>query len=77
MTIISSSFILDFPGGASDKESTCLIQEIDARGTSSFPGSERSLGVGNGNLLWYSCLGNHMDRRPWKAKVHGVPNNLT
>ena len=26
------------------------------------PGSGRSSGVGNGNPLQYSCLGNHMDR---------------
>ena len=28
----------------------------------SIPGSERSLGEGNGNPLQYSCLGNPMDR---------------
>ena len=27
------------------------------------PGSGRSLGEGNGNLLQYSCLENFMDRR--------------
>jgi len=30
----------------------------DARDTGSIPGSERSPGVGNGNLLQYSCLDN-------------------
>jgi len=29
------------------------------------PGSGRSLGVGNGNPLWYSHLGNPMDRGAW------------
>ena len=37
----------------------------------SIPGSGRSPGEGNGNLLWYSCLENPMDRRSWEATVHG------
>ena len=36
------------------------------------PGLGRSPGEGNGNPLWYSCLGNPMDRGAWWAKVHGV-----
>ena len=36
------------------------------------PGSGRSSGAGNGNLLQYSCLGNPMDRGAWQATVHGV-----
>ena len=44
----------------------------DTRETSSIPGSGRSLGVGNGNPLQYSCLKNPMDRRVWWAAVHGV-----
>ena len=31
------------------------------------PGSGRSSGVGNGNLLQYSCLENSMDRKVWWA----------
>ena len=31
----------------------------------SIPGSGRSPGVGNGNLLQYSCLENSMDRGAW------------
>ena len=34
------------------------------------PGSGRSPGGGNGNLLQYSCLGNPMDRGAWWATVH-------
>ena len=30
----------------------------DSRDSSSIPGVRRSPGVGNGNLLQYSCLGN-------------------
>ena len=33
---------------------------------------ERSPGVGNGNPLQYSCLGNPTDRGAWQAAVHGV-----
>ena len=36
------------------------------------PGSRRSTGEGNGNPLYYSCLGNRMDRGTWWATVHGV-----
>ena len=49
------------------KESAC--QEGDK---SSIPGSGRSPGVGNGNPLQYSCLGNPMDRGAWRATFHGV-----
>ena len=35
----------------------------DIRDVGSIPGSGRSLGVGNGNLLQYSCLENSMNRR--------------
>ena len=36
------------------------------------PGSGRSPGVGNGNPLQYSCLGNPMNRGAWQAAVHGL-----
>ena len=36
------------------------------------PGSGRSTGEGNGNLLQHSCLENATDRRTWQAIVHGV-----
>ena len=34
---------------------------------SSIPGSGRSPGVGTGNPLQYSCLGNPMDRGAWRG----------
>ena len=40
------------------------------------PGLGRSPGIGNGNPLQYSCLGNPMDRRTWWAAVHGVTEEL-
>ena len=45
-----------FPGGSGGKASAC-----NARDPSSIPGSGRSPGEGNGNLLQYSCLENPMD----------------
>ena len=35
------------------------------------PGSGRSPGEGNGYPIQYSCLGNPMDRRVWRATVRG------
>ena len=42
------------------------------RDVGSIPGSGRSLGVGNGNPLQYSCLENSMERGAWRAIVYGV-----
>ena len=44
----------------------------DIRDTGSIHELGRSLGVGNGNPLQYSCLENPKDRGAWWAKVHGV-----
>ena len=44
----------------------------DSRDAGLIPGSGRSSGAGNGNLLQYSCLENPMDREAWQAKVYGV-----
>ena len=49
-----------------------LMQETQETWMGSIPGSGRSPGVGNGNLLQYSCLENSMDRRTWCTTVHGV-----
>ena len=46
------------------------------RDTGSIPGSGRSPGEGNGNLLQSSCLENFMDRGAWFAIVHGVAKEL-
>ena len=56
-----------FPGGSVVKNPSA-----NAADTGSIPGSERSPGEGNGNLLQYSCLGNPLDTGPWLATVHGV-----
>ena len=49
----------------------------EARDAGLSPGSERSLGVENGNPLQYSCLGNPRDRKAWQAIVHGVKESET
>ena len=45
--------------------------------TGLIPGSGRSPGVGNGNLIQYSCLENSIDRGSWQATVHGVAQSQT
>ena len=52
-----SSAIHHFPGGSDGKASACNVGDPGL-----IPGSGRSPGEGNGNLLQYSCLENHMDR---------------
>ena len=49
----------------------------DAREVGLIPGLGRFPGVGNGNPLQYSCLGNSMDRGAWRATVHGVTKSRT
>ena len=49
----------------------------DARDMGSIPGLRRSLGIGNGNPLQYSYLGNSMDRGIWWAAVHRVTRSWT
>ena len=39
----------------------------NSRDAGSIPGLGRSPGDGNGNVLQYSCLGNHMDRRRYSS----------
>ena len=58
-----------------------VVKNLPARAGGSrdvgwIPGSERSPGVGNGNPLKYSCLGNSMDRGAWRAIVYGGHKEL-
>ena len=41
------------------------------------PGSGGSPGGGYSNPLWYSCLGNPMDRGAWQVTVHWVAKSQT
>ena len=60
-----------FPGDSDGKESAC-----SAGDPGSVPGLGRSPGEGNGNPLQYSCLENPVDRRAWRATVHGILKEL-
>ena len=63
---------MGFPGGSDSKESACNLGD-----PGSTPGLRRSPGEGNDFPLQYSCLGNSMDRRAWRATVHGVAKGQT
>ena len=57
-----------FPGGSVVKN-----PPDDTGDLSSIPGSGRSPGGENGNLLQYACLENSRDRGGWRATDDGVP----
>ena len=64
-----------FPGGSVVKD-----PPASAGATGLIPGSGRSPGEENGNLLQYSCLEDPLDREAWWVTVHGVArvgHNLT
>ena len=67
--IISYYKLCDFPGGSvvKKKKKNMPATAGNARDAGSIPGSALSPRVGNGNILWYSCLGNPMDRRSLEA----------
>jgi len=73
------------PGGLSDFTFTfrfphgSVVKNIRANAgdISSIPGLVRALGEGNGNPLQYSCLGNPMDKGPWRFTVPGVAKSQT
>ena len=66
---------MGFPGGTIIKNPPSTVG--DARHMSLIPGSGRSPGVGNGNMIQYSCLENPMDRGAWWAAVHRVAKSQT
>ena len=56
-----------YPCSSVGKESACSAGDPGL-----ILGLGRSPGEGNGNPLQYPCLENLMDRRAWRAAVHGV-----
>ena len=66
---------MGFPGGAVVKN--LPANAGDTGDVGSVPGSGRSPGVGNGNLLQYSCLENSMDSiLAWKIPWTEEPGRL-
>ena len=63
---------MGFPGGTVVKNPP--VNTADAGST---PELERSPGVGNGNPLQHSCIGNPMGRGAWRATVYGVTKQQT
>ena len=63
------NLIQGFPGGTMIKN--LHASAGDMRDVGSISGSGRTPGVGNDNLLQYSCLENCMDKGAWWATVHG------
>ena len=61
---------MGFPGGSMVKNP--LANAGDTGDMGLIPGSGRSPGEGNCNLLQYSCLNNSTDRGAWWATVYGV-----
>jgi len=55
---LTSYFCIPVP--YNENESTCNTEDMGL-----IPGSERSLGGGNGSPLQYSCLEIFMDREAW------------
>ena len=66
---------IGLPGGSAVKN--LPANAGDTGNTGSIPGSRKSPGEENGSLLQRSCLGNPMDRRPWRATVPGVAESQT
>ena len=63
---------MGFPGGSAVKNLPANLGDMGW-----IPGLGTSPGVGNGNLLQYSCLENSMDKGAWQATVLGVAKSWT
>ena len=66
---------MGFPGGSVVKN--LPVSAGDTGDAGLIPGSERSPGEGNGNLLQYSCLKSARDREAWRATVQRVSKSQT
>ena len=49
----------------------------DATDIGSIPQLGRFLGLGNGNLLQYSCLEKSVDKGAWQVTIHTVTKSWT
>ena len=57
--------------------SECKESASNAEDPGLIPGLGRSPAEGNDNPLQCSCLGNPVDRGPWRATVHRVTKSWT
>ena len=62
----------------------CFFSGLDGKESASIAGDPgsipelgRSLGEGNGNPLYFSCLENPMDGGGLQDRIHGVTNSCT
>ena len=80
MELLGHMITLGFPGGSEVENLPANAQGVGDVG--SIPGSGRSPGERNGNLLQYSCLENLMDREacqaysPWGCKESDTNKRL-
>ena len=72
---MSRTTSLGIPRWTSGKEFACQFRRCKRPGFDL--GSGRSLEEGNGNLLWYPCLENSMDRKALWPTVHEVSKSQT
>ena len=63
---------LDLPSGSAVKNTTAVARDVGL-----MPESGRFHGEGNGNPIWYSCLGNPMNGRTWWATGYEVTKSQT
>ena len=73
--LVNGELEFGFPGGPVVKNPPANAG--DGRDMGSIPGSGRSPGGGNGNLLQNFCLKNSMDRGTWWVTVRGVAKSQT
>ena len=66
---------MGFPGGTDAKYLPASARDTSHKGL--ILGSGRSPGVGNDNLLQYTCLENSTDRGAWQATVYEVTKSQT
>ena len=73
------SLLLNFCINRAHFSCGALVKNLPANAgdAGSIPGSRRLSGVGNGNLLQYSCLRNSMHRVTWWAPVPEVSKRRT
>ena len=69
---------MGFPGGSAVENLPSMQETACKAGDAGLiPGSGRSPGEENDNMLQYSCLENSMNKESWQATVHRVAKSWT